>query len=167
MSKLAHVSLVELWFRYQTFIRFTCAMSNRNQLETRDHLFFYHPFARLCWSYLWPSWNLCTKEYKPKWTRSSSSLDCRLLYGNHSSGFLGNLDHKKWLDLKTNHAQHLCLQAEIQNRAPVASAQGQEKRVPWPRELGSGFCIVLPRCIHIFMYLCMYGFDSFFLVFFS
>lgn len=35
---------------------YTCVMCNMQVLETRDHLFFYCPFAQLCWAYICPTW---------------------------------------------------------------------------------------------------------------
>lgn len=36
---------------------YCCVMCGMQTLETREHLFFHCPFARLCWTYLCPSWS--------------------------------------------------------------------------------------------------------------
>jgi hypothetical protein len=39
---------------------YSCALCNSSGMESRNHLFFQCPFAKLCWQYLCPSWSAPT-----------------------------------------------------------------------------------------------------------
>jgi hypothetical protein len=62
------LSTKDILFRKRFFLPdYSCIMCNDNVRETRSHLFFHCKFAKECWNYICPGWNIHI---------SSSHLEC-------------------------------------------------------------------------------------------